>query len=83
LRNSAATWSHAGITIEVAPDVAYRKLDGLPSTIRLGPCRLEITGTNPQGLFRQLMELAQVIAIEGGRPHGAGRSRVPRPESLR
>jgi hypothetical protein len=50
------------ITIEVAPDVAYRELDGLPSTIRLAPGRLEVTCSDAQDLLRQLMELAQAIA---------------------
>ena len=50
------------ITIPAAPDVAYRELSGLPSTIHLAPGRLEITCSDAQDLLRQLMELAQAIA---------------------
>jgi hypothetical protein len=46
----------------VAPGVAYRQLDGLPSTIRLAPGKLEVTCSDAQDLLRQLMELAQAIA---------------------
>jgi hypothetical protein len=44
--------------------VAYRELSGLPSTIRIGPGKLEITCIDAQDLLRQLMELAQA---SGGR----------------
>jgi len=43
------------------PDLAQRELDGLPSTIRLAPGRLEITCSDAQDLLRHLMELAQAI----------------------
>lgn len=42
--------------------MAYRQLDGLPSTIRLAPGKLEVTCSDAQDLLRQLMELAQAIA---------------------
>jgi hypothetical protein len=47
------------IVIPAAPNVAYRELSGLPSTIRTGPGKLKITCIDAQGLLRQLMELAQ------------------------
>ena len=52
------------ISIPVAPDVAYRELAGLPSSIRLAPGKLEITCSDAQDLLRQLMELAHAIANE-------------------
>jgi len=39
--------------------VAYRERSGLPSTIRIGPGKLEITCIDAQDLLRQLIELAQ------------------------
>jgi len=39
--------------------VAYRELSGLPSTIRIGPGKIEITSTDALDLLRQLMELGQ------------------------
>jgi hypothetical protein len=50
------------IIIPTAPDVAYRELSGLPSTVRLTPGKLEVTCSDAQDLLRQLMELAQAIA---------------------
>jgi len=49
------------IPIPAAPHVVYRALDGLPSTIRLAPGKLEITCNDAEDLLRQLMELAQAI----------------------
>jgi hypothetical protein len=34
-----------GIVIPAAPNVAYRELSGLPSTIRIGPGKLETTAS--------------------------------------
>jgi hypothetical protein len=52
------------ISIATAPDVAYRELARLPSTIRMAPGKLEITCSDAQDLLRQLMELAHAIANE-------------------
>jgi hypothetical protein len=47
------------IVIPAAPNVTYRELSGLASTIRIGPGKLGITCIDAQDLFRQLVELAQ------------------------
>ncbi len=52
------------IVIPAAPNVADRELSGLPSTIRMGPGKLELACIDAQDLLRQLMELAQA---SGGR----------------
>jgi hypothetical protein len=39
--------------------VAYRELSGLPSTIRIGSGKLEITCIDARDPLRRLMELAQ------------------------
>ena len=47
------------IVISAAPNVAYRELSGLPSTIRIGSGKLEITCIDARDPLRRLMELAQ------------------------
>jgi hypothetical protein len=47
------------IVIPAAPNVAYRELSGLPSTIRIGPGKLEVAWIVVHDLLRQFMELAQ------------------------
>jgi hypothetical protein len=47
------------IVIPAAPNVAYRELSGLPSTIGIGPGKLEITCIDAKDPLHKLMELAQ------------------------
>jgi hypothetical protein len=47
------------IVIPAPPNVPYRELSSLPSTIRTGPGKLESTCIDAQDLLRELMELAQ------------------------
>jgi hypothetical protein len=44
--------THRRIVIPAAPNLAYRELRGFPSTIRIGPGKLELTRIDAQDLHR-------------------------------
>ncbi|MGA3093613.1 MAG: hypothetical protein ABSD75_33950 [Terriglobales bacterium] len=50
------------ILIPIRPDVARRKIQGLPAGIDLGPGRLTIGFLEPAELLEQLVELSQALA---------------------
>jgi hypothetical protein len=62
-RNLPLCDSNRRIVIPAAPNMAYREPSGLPSTIRIGPGKMQITCSDARDMLCQLSELCQLMEL--------------------